>query len=313
MRRTRILPAVMAALAFAACENADSFSGPDGEMGRNQARLTIKLTDAPGDLAEAFIKIDRFILIRDAQAGGEERIELSPLTTDFIELLELSGGKLLNVVDQAVVPPGEYLEVRIVLDDAYVRLKDGRVFATPGAALPSGVTADGELKCPSCAQSGFKVRFTDGGLVVNTSSTVVIDFDAARSFGHEAGKSGKWIMHPVLKATASNIAFGHIAGNVTLAQNITIPACGGQNNTFAVFKPLAVVAADTTAGVTDAQGAFNMSNLLPATYTLGHVAEVTFTNGDSLTIAATPTPASVDVTAGNTAAASYQITAATCH
>jgi hypothetical protein len=46
---------------------------------------------------------------------------------------------------------------------------------------------------------------------------------------------------------------------------------------------------------------------------MGHVVDVTFSNGDSLTIAATPTPAMVNVTPGDTATANYQITAATCH
>ncbi len=310
MRSTGILmPLVAAALALGACDDANFASGP------NEGRLTIQLTDAPGDLKEAFIKIDRFILIRSDQdsTSASGRIELTPLHNGFIELLALAGGKLLNVVDEAVVPEGAYSQVRVVLDEAYVRLQDGRVFATPGATLPAGVTAAGELKCPSCSQSGFKVNFSSGGLVVDDGSIVVLDFDAAQSFGHEAGKSGKWIMHPVLRATSRNIALGRITGNVTLGTGITIPACGGQNNNFAVFRPTAATATDTITGVTDTLGVYNFAHVVPATYTLGHVADMTYTNGDSLTFTAAATPPTVTVPPGDSAKANYQITAATCH
>ncbi|MGH7460729.1 MAG: DUF4382 domain-containing protein [Longimicrobiales bacterium] len=311
MRRTTfMMSAITALLAIGACDNADSDLN-----GLDRGRLTIQLTDAPGDLAEAFVKIDRFILIRGDEDSSDEsgRIELTPLQAGFIELLVLAGGKVLNVVDEADVPEGTYSQLRVVVDEAFVRLKDGRVFATPGATLPAGVTADGELKCPSCSQSGFKVKFSGGGLVVDDNSIVVIDFDAANSFGHEAGKSGMWIMHPVLRATANTIELGKITGNVTLATGVTLPACGGQPNLLSVFRPTAATGTDIITGVTDELGVYVFSNVVPANYTLGFLKDVTYTNGDSLTIAAAATPPSVTVAPGATANANYQITAATCH
>jgi hypothetical protein len=315
MRTKRLLlpfVATAAATAFAlgACNDGgvDPLSDSD-----ERGRLTIQLTDAPGDLEDAFIKIKSFILIQSDNPGQGERIEITPSISGFIELLGLTGGKVLTVVNQAIVPVGTYSEIRVVLDEAFIRLKDGRVFATPDVALPTGITAVGELKCPSCSQSGFKVKFGPGGLVVDNNSIIVIDFSAAQSFGHEAGKSGKWIMHPVLRGTATNIPFGRITGNVTLATNVTIPTCGGQANTFAAFKPTAATATDTLVGVTDAAGLYQITSVPPATYTLGHVADITFTNGDSLTFAAAATPASVTVQPGDSAKANYVISAATCH
>jgi hypothetical protein len=308
MRTTRFTMAALTAVLFAlGCAESDSFNGLD------RGRLTIHLTDAPGDLEEAWVKIEKFVLIKSEDGGGSGRVELTPLQTGFIELIALSDGTLLNVVDEADVPPGSYAQLRVVVDEAYVVLKDGRVFATPGATLPAGVEADGDLKCPSCSQSGYKVNFMDGGLVVADNSIVVLDFDAALSFGHEAGKSGMWIMHPVLRATANTIALGRITGNVTLAPTITIPACGGQPNNFAAFKPTAATATDTIVGVTDTLGVYNFLHVLPATYTLGYLADVTFMNGDSLTFTATATPNVVTVAPGDSAKADYQISAATCH
>jgi len=41
-----------------------------------------------------------------------------------------------------------------------------------------------------------------GGLVFDgAAQTLVVDFDVAESFGHEAGQSAKWVMHPSLKST----------------------------------------------------------------------------------------------------------------
>jgi hypothetical protein len=297
-------------LLLVACEpGTDDFSGPS-----RGGRLTIQLTDAPGELAEAFVKIEKFVLIRsDQESDASGRIELTPLTTGFIELLSLSGGRVINVVEEAEVPNGTFAQLRVVVAEAYVRLKDDRIFATPGAALPAGISPAGELKCPSCAQSGFKVNFTNGGLLVDDNSIVVVDFEVDRSFGHEAGRSGKWIMHPTLRATTRTVALGRITGNVTLAATITIPACGGQANDITIFKPTAATVTDTITGVTAASGLYNIANVAPGTYTLGHVRDITFMNGDSLTITAASSAANVTVAAGDSAKADYQISAAVCH
>lgn len=308
MRRSfQILPIVMAALALGACE--DSTSGPNGD-----GSLTIQLTDAPGDLAEAWIKINEFVLIGDdSDTSSAGRIELAPEADGYINLLTLAGGKVLEIVDDADVPEGAYTELRLVLDEAYVRLKDGRVFATAGAELPAGVTSAGTLKCPSCSQSGFKVKFPSGGFSVGDNSVVLLDFDVSQSFGHEAGKSGQWIMHPVLRATAQTVRLGTIRGNVALAQGVTLPACGTQTSTLGLFKPRAVMGTDTLTGVTDTLGVYRIANAMPGTYALSAINDISYTNGDTLTFTTTVNPATVTVAQGDSVSAAYQITAASCH
>ena len=310
MRRLGFMAVVLTAAVMAGCS--DEVTGGEGN-----GRLRINLTDAPGDLKEAFVKIDQIVLIRrDVDSLDENstgRVEIEPDFDGYINLLELTGGEMMELADTSGIPEGAYSQLRIVIDEAYVTLKDGRVFATSGAELPAGVTADGVLKCPSCAQSGYKVKFSSGGLNINGTSIVTVDFDAGQSFGHEAGNSGMWVMRPVLRATATNIPFGRITGNVALATGVTLPACGGQSNSLAVFKPLAVLGSDTLSGVTDSLGVYNVSNVIPGTYTLGFVKDITYTNGDSLTIAATPSVATLAVVSGDSAKANYQVTAATCH
>lgn len=304
---------------FAVLLTAAVLTGCDDEVtgGEGTGRLRVNLTDAPGDLAEAFVKIDEIVLIRSeadsTNPNSNGRVEITPDVTGFIDLLDLTGGEILQLADTSGIPEGTYSQLRLVIDEAYVKLKDGRVFATSGATLPAGVTAAGTLKCPSCSQSGYKVKFSQSGLVITDNSVVTIDFDAGQSFGHEAGKSGQWIMHPVLRATATTIRLGRITGNVTLGTGVTIPACGAQTNTRVAFKPLAIMGTDTISGVTDTAGVYNIANALPGTYTLGYVKDVTFTNGDSLTFTAAATPASVTVAQADSAKSNFQITAATCH
>jgi hypothetical protein len=202
----------------------------------------------------------------------------------------------------------------VVVTNAYITTSDGRTFATSGATLPSGVTASGTLKCPSCAQSGYKVFFSGGGLNIQGNSTVVLDFDAAQSFGHEAGKSGQWIMHPVLRATATTIRFANITGKVAVKDTtVKFPTCGGAATNVTAFKPLAIMSADSLTGVVDTAGNYKVSNVLPGTYTLSFAKDVTYTNGDSLTFAATPSVATLAIAQGDSAKANYQITSVTCH
>jgi hypothetical protein len=306
MRKLRnFFPILLAAGVLGACD--------DSSTGDDTGRLTIRMTDGPGDLTSAFVKVSKFVLIGasgDTTASG--RVEITPTSTGYIDLLTLTGGTVMDMVS-ADVPEGTYSELRVVLTDAYVKLKDGRVFATSGATLPAGTTSAGTLKCPSCAQSGFKVKFSNGGLTVGNNTTVTIDFDVAQSFGHEAGASGQWILHPVLKAMTTTVATGRITGNVTLATGVTVPTCGGQANTITLFKPTAILAGDTVSGTTTAAGVYNIASVPVGTYTLNNLRDVTYTNGDSLTFTATPSVATVTVAQGDSARANYTVSAAVCH
>ncbi len=310
MRKYGFMVAILAAMLSAGCDE-DVTGGRGGE-----GRLRISLTDAPGDLAEAWVEIDEIVLFRtdeDDDEGG--RIVIEPEVTGFINLLDLTNGQLLEIADEGNLPEGQYRELRLVIGDAFVVLNDGRVFATPGADLPAGLEADGTLRCPSCAQSGFKVKFQndEDGLIINGTTFVTIDFDAGRSFGHQAGNSGQWIMRPVLHAVATNHEFATLAGVVTLADTVELPDCGDQENTVEVFTPLAILGNDTLSAVVDEDGNFEFGLLFPGLYSLGYVNEVTYTNGDSLAITAVPTSLTLELDEGVEGTVDYEITAASCH
>ncbi|HEX8271403.1 MAG TPA: DUF4382 domain-containing protein [Longimicrobiaceae bacterium] len=308
--RSMFLPLLAGALFLGACESSS------GSLEPGESRLTVQLTDAPGDLKEARVRISKIIL-QGTQTGDSTaaRQEFTVNSTEWINLLSLAGGKFTDLVSGVTVQPGTYSQLRVVVDGAYVVTSDNKVYATSGATLPAGVTSTGELKCPGCAQSGFKVVFP-GGITVSDATTLLVDFDVNQSFGHEAGNSGKYILKPVLigtkKSGSGSTQTGTISGTVALAQGVTIPACGGQT-TLDLTRVVPTATAGTTlkTGTTTAAGAYTIASVAPGTYTLG-VDRVGFANGDTLSFAATATPPTVTVASGATAASSYSVTSATC-
>lgn len=304
MRNPILLPLLAAAL-LGACDG-----GGTGSDGR---RLTLRLTDAPGDLDQAWVRVEAVRLVGDADGDGGGSVELLSTPTGWIDLLTLSGGGTATLVDGAVVPAGKYQQLRFVVCDAYVVTKDGDVYATRDSELPAGVTADGQLQAPSFCSSGLKVKLPAGGVdLTEDSQVMVVDFDVSQSFGHQAGGSGRWVMHPVLRAT--NVEFaGGVAGTVRVQNGVTLPSCGGAAATLEAFVPRALSGAEVVAsGVTQASGAYAIRPLGAGSYTLGHAAQVGYSNGDTLTWTATATPGTVTVTGGSTTAADYTVTAATC-
>lgn len=188
---------VFATLGVAAC---DSGSEP------RRGEMTLLLTDAPGDVLAAVVTIDQ-VYLQPNEAGTDGRVVLrdEDLTTDLLTLENTTQ----EIIDAALVPVGDYTQLRIVVSGAYleVEAEDGSslIFASSPdyAGLPAGAIVAGSLQMPSLAQSGLKVNLPDGVVVINEdeSITLVIDFDVLQSFGQEAGGSGQWVMTPVLNAT----------------------------------------------------------------------------------------------------------------
>ena len=299
-----LLP-LMALAALAACDG-----GGGTESGA--ARLTIRMHDAPGDLAEAWVKVEEIYLQGNSSADSTSgRVVLSDAATGWIELTDLTGSNFATLVSAEPVPAGNYSQLRFVVCEAYVVTDDGDVYATRDAELPAGVTADGTLQVPSGCSSGIKVKLPNGGLDLESDATILsVDFDVSQSFGHQAGNSGRWVMHPVLTATEVGLA-GGINGTVSVAQGVTLPACGGGAVDVTKFVPLAISGVDSLAATVSPAGQYALA-VKPATYTMSYAPAVSFTNGDSLSFTAAATPASVAVGSGATATSSYSITAASC-
>lgn len=303
--RYRLALPLLATLAMAAC------GGDAGTAGDGNARLSIRLTDAPGDLAEAWVKIDR-VYLQGSGDGDAGRTDLLTAATDWVDLLTLSGGRTAELVDGAVVPAGRYSELRFVVCEAYVVTREGDVYASRDAELPGGVQADGQLHMPSACSSGFKVKFpADSAVNLDAESTILtVDFDVSQSFGHQAGNSGRWIMHPVMHASTVGFA-GGIGGTVSVAQGVALPTCGGAAVDLTAFVPRATAGGITYSSAVATDGRYRIT--VPAgTYAMDYAPALSFANGDSLMVTAAPAPASATVASGGSATVDYSVTAATC-
>jgi len=195
MNRTGIAVLILCACGLSACQDT---------TGNETTPVTVLLTDAPdGEILEAWVMISEIYLQGD-DADPENESGRVPLLTGpaFETDLKTLVGEFATMVAGFEVPTGTYGQLRFVVDGAYLIVDDGAdglVYATPDYPLPDDLEAYGVLMCPSCGQSGLKVSIPGGLVLDGTPETLVVDFDVAESFGHAAGQSGKWVMHPSLK------------------------------------------------------------------------------------------------------------------
>lgn len=224
----RLTTAAVLVLGAAAC--ADSTTSPDLDPGPDSSRngFTLLLTDAPGDFHSAVITISEINL---HGSGGSVNLidDDDPYTVDLIDLRN----EVATIVDDIELPAGDYSELRLVITGGYIEVEgdDGRtrIFASSPDyhALPPGARVDGQLHMPSMGQSGLKVKLPEHLQIGEEETIVMIDFDVEESFGHEAGKSGRWIMHPVIRAT--DVTFGgNLLVRVQLADGVVLPELAGE-------------------------------------------------------------------------------------
>lgn len=291
MKRAIPLSLITGLLILAGCE-----SDPSGS---DAARVSVLLTDAPGDFASAEVEIEEIYLVggSDDESG---RIVLFDGGGTY-DLLDLRNGVTAELGEVAI-PAGSYQEMRLVVGDVTITTEGGTTYSTE----------DNTLKCPSCAQSGLKVKLPAGGVSFETGDqAIIVDFDVAQSFGHAAGNSDRWIMHPVIRAT-NVAATGGILGMVTLAEGLVLPTCGGAPVTISQFVPTATLADGVLSATTNTDGALTFSFVVPGTYTMGFTETVAYDNGDVLTFTATPSATTATIGSGGSFDVDYVITGATC-
>jgi Domain of unknown function (DUF4382) len=238
-RRTRrtslnLFAAVGLAVIGAACSDASTGNATNG-------KITVLLTDAPGDVKTAMVTISQIYLQgsnEGDEAGSRVILRDTPVTTDLLTLANSTA----ELVKDKVVPAGTYGQLRFVITGGYIEVEnaDGStsIYAssTDYAGLPAGATVAGSLQMPSYASSGLKVKVPDGGVTIDAEATVMlVDFDVKQSFGKEAGNAGKWVMTPVV--TATELGFSGSL-KVTLAKDaaLTLPSVNGTPITLGQFK-----------------------------------------------------------------------------
>ena len=236
------------------------FTGCSKESGNG--RLVVNVTDAPFpvefiELADVTItKVE----IRKADYGIPDGTAFSTIWegSEVFNLLELRNGivdELLNIE----IPAGEYDLIRLYVDEARLKVKDGETFS---------------IKVPGGQQTGIKL-FINPGLVVqgNLTSELLLDFDLSNSFvlqGNMDTPAGIKGFHfkPVIRAVNKSTA-GTLMGIVTEVTQSGTVAVGGVNidvQKDGVSVSSAITDADAANPVPD--GFYAVSGLPSGTYTI---------------------------------------------
>lgn len=217
----RILCILAAVAALGACDS----NGPDGP-----GSMSILLTDAPGDVEQAVVTIERIEIV--GGSGGPRVLRDTPWTGELTELTN----EFVTLVDGAVIPQGNYSQLRIVISEACIAVEaDGgpdEVYASnESIAVECDGALTGDLQMPSLAQTGIKVIFQGAIEVGGDQAILLIDFDVAESFGKLAGGSEQWVMDPTIHGVEITFS-ASVNLTVELATGVVLP----DPPTFVDFK-----------------------------------------------------------------------------
>lgn len=194
------------ALLTAACGGG---SGGGGSGGAETAPLSVGVTDAPVDDADAVVVTFAAIELLGDDDDVRQRFDFdSPISVD---LLEQQGEQQFFLIQDRQVPVGVYDQIRLIVD--------GPNNASCNAAQgnpdhPNYITVDGvdyPLIVPSGAQTGLKIQ---GPITVAAggSAAYTVDFDLRKSIA-ERGATGCYNLRPVLRVV-DNAAVGTLEGEV---------------------------------------------------------------------------------------------------
>lgn len=281
-------------------------TGCSDSTSAGNAKLSILLTDAPGDVKTAVVTIDEIYL----QGSGRVVLMDQPVTTDLLTLANSTA----ELVKDAVVPAGSYGQLRFVVSGAYIEVENGdgttSIYATSPdyAGLPPGAQVAGTLETPSFDESGLKVNVPDGALHLAAEEKILlVDFDVSQSFGHETGDASSWVMHPVLKATDLQTT-GEAAVTLTLGESVTLPTVGDAQLTLGDFKAVFTASDMSTKEVAftddDGDGTFeaDFNFMSPGDYT------VSVSGPAGVTCTTDPASANVTVGSGGSTSAAFELT-----
>ncbi|MDH3761135.1 MAG: DUF4382 domain-containing protein [Gammaproteobacteria bacterium] len=231
------LPRFVFALALMALLSAcgtDSSSSGDGNSssdgGSNSGPgLSLRLTDAAFDDA---VRVDvTFVEVRLRKtSGGWISIPVNP--AQKIELASLQGTKTADLLLDVDVDPGDYNELRLIVDTA--------TMANSIELRAGGVV---NLMIPSGGSSGLKIK-GDFTIWDTRPTSIVVDVDLRQSI---IAAGPNFIMRPVLRLVSGD-NFGHVRGTIDDPNKLSGANCSdawaGTYNAVYVYEGHDVVPAD---------------------------------------------------------------------
>lgn len=177
----------------------------DAGRGGGAGMLTLSITDAAvDDATEVWVTFTGISI----QPADGETIVVPPdqAETRTINLLSLQGTRSAILLDDVVLPAGQYDWIRLHVDSASITFKDGSVH---------------ELIIPSGSESGLKIN-TVFTVDSHQDARKTIDFDLRKSVV-ESGSSGKYELRPTLRLVDDDLS-GAISGTVEQAW-LTLAEC----------------------------------------------------------------------------------------
>lgn len=162
-----------------------------GTGGAAQGDFTLRLTDAPADLDNAVVTVDRVDLltedgVSDDDDTGDDDDESSLTLTEEtrqLDLLQLQNGNEALLADEVTVPEGEYTQLRFVLGSE------------------NYVVVNGEqqmLEVPSGQRSGIKIVLPEVEIENDGDEIdLTLDFDVEDSFIEQG--DGTYRFKPTIK------------------------------------------------------------------------------------------------------------------
>lgn len=241
-RRIFLAAAVLTlGLTLAAC----SGGGGGGEQ-QPTGQAKVVLTDAPASEAEALtVAFGRIELIPADDTEAEAAVIAE--SGGSFDVLTLRNGTLADV-GAADVPVGTYAQVRVIVDEATIDVGDGN--------------DPYDVFVPSGAQTGLKINL-DPPFVVeeDSSSTVILDFDADRAVVETPAGSNNYNLVPTGIRAVAQAEAGTVTGSVI--DEMALPVA------FATVKVYRTGNTDVvTSTTTEADGGFQLVGLLEGSYDL---------------------------------------------
>ncbi len=178
----------VAILGAVACDNSPS-SNPSGQS----ARFNLRLTDSPFSDARAVLVTFSEVTAHRTDSDWTKVPFAGGATARTCDLKKLQNSE--DVLGTGPLPPGDYTQVRLVVQSARLYFDNPADGAACAAAItpPAGRMAD--LRIPS-GEVKLNRGFT---LTPESTTTMVVDFDGDRSI-HQTG-NGTYMMSPVIGIT----------------------------------------------------------------------------------------------------------------
>lgn len=198
MKFLKQITSIIVLLLVLSCGDSDSSNTTE------TAKVSVRLVDDPGDYQNVFVEVIDVMVKYDGGSNDENDDDsgwesLGIINPGVYDLLELTGGVNLELVDDEEIETGTIKQIRLILGEDNSVVLEGETEARP-------------LNTPSAQQSGLKVMINQE-ILAGFNYDFILDFDVDESIVM-AGNSGNINLKPVLRASLE-VNSGTLVGNVT--------------------------------------------------------------------------------------------------